>query len=157
MYTPYAPMVSSPLNPSTPTSKARNGPPTTRGRTQVSPSERLLRKKAAEAWTTEIVYRQVVAYERQALATLTAKREEKTVSIPFAKALSVANMKKNTLNTLPERVDSEDDFQEKPVGFDYSWLDLSFLTPGRLVKSMRAIGLFSSWKRRRLWRERETA
>lgn len=84
----YAPLVPSPLNPAIFPSNARNNvrvsemmPSRTRpmpgapvqAKRRPGPSEKLLRRKAAEAWKMEALHRQVVEYERQALGALMAK------------------------------------------------------------------------------------
>lgn len=42
----------------------------------MSPSEKLLRRKAAEAWKHEIIYRQVLEYERRAIEAMEVEEEE---------------------------------------------------------------------------------
>lgn len=70
-------MIPSPLNPFAPPRRRRHSP--YRGRIPMSPSEKLLRRKAAEAWRTEIIYRQVAAYERQAVEAIETEDVEAKV------------------------------------------------------------------------------
>lgn len=42
----------------------------------MSPSEKLLRRKAAQAWKHEIIYRQVAEYERRAVEAMEVEEEE---------------------------------------------------------------------------------
>lgn len=42
----------------------------------MSPSEKLLRRKAAEAWKSEIIYRQVAEYERRAMEAMEVEDAE---------------------------------------------------------------------------------
>lgn len=100
----YAPLVPSPLNPAIFPSSARNNtrsgeamtsrirpaysasgptstatstpaPPVLPTKKRLGPSEKLLRRKAAEAWKMEALHRQVMEYERQALGGLSAKEK----------------------------------------------------------------------------------
>ena len=64
----HVPEVPSCLNPFAPPRRRR--PSFHRGRLSMSPSERLLRRKAAEAWKHEIIYRQVAEYEQRAIQTI---------------------------------------------------------------------------------------
>ncbi|VUC25330.1 unnamed protein product [Clonostachys rosea] len=75
----YAPIFSSPLNPTSSedgqAKRARSPhPASARCKRMPSPSQRLMRKKAAEAWKSEALQRQVAEYERQTLEALSAKR-----------------------------------------------------------------------------------
>ncbi|CAH0015415.1 unnamed protein product [Clonostachys rhizophaga] len=76
----YTPIFSSPLNPSSSSedgqakrTKPTPNPASTRCKRMPSPSQRLMRKKAAEAWKSEALQRQVAEYERQTLEALSAK------------------------------------------------------------------------------------
>ena len=71
-YEVYTPMESSPLNPHA-CARRRKAIPQ-RGRIALSPCEKLLRRKAAEAWKSEIIYRQVCQYEQVTVDALKAAR-----------------------------------------------------------------------------------
>lgn len=70
----HVPLIPSPLNPFAPPRRRRG--PKWRARTSLSPSEKLLRRKAAEAWKHEIIYRQVAEYERRAIEAMEIEEDE---------------------------------------------------------------------------------
>ena len=72
VYEVYTPMESSPLNLHAGARRRRAIPQ--RGRTALSPCEKLLRRKAAEAWKSEVIYRQVSQYEQVTVDALKAAR-----------------------------------------------------------------------------------
>lgn len=67
-YDAYIPLVSSPLNPAASSRHMSRMGYFRGGRIPMSPSEKLLRRKAAEAWRSETIYRKVIEYEQRALA-----------------------------------------------------------------------------------------
>lgn len=80
-YEAYVPPVPSPLNPAA-SVRRRRAFFFCRGRVQMSPSERLLRRKAAAAWACETTYRQATQYERKAIDDLDQVVVSKVVWLP---------------------------------------------------------------------------
>lgn len=181
----YAPVVSSPLNPAinpaiVPTSTgakntandgetapARLRPLPGQAKSRPSPSEKLLRKKAAQAWKSEALHRQVVEYERQALAAIVSKRKGgrnsgSTVAVnentdnpgrrsgARSSSVSTTDAEEEVADEAAEESE-ESAAKQKVVRWTMRMQisKLSFLTPTRLIKSLKIARVFASWRLRR--------
>lgn len=187
----YRPVISSPLNPAInpaatttrtgvkitandceTTVPARARPLTGQATKRPSPSERLLRKKAAQAWKSEALHKQVVEYERQALAAIMSKRPSgrKSPASPATVEGSTDNARRRRRRRSgaprgsASPADSEGEDTEEGAWEDEEsetkqtvvhWAlrlqisKLSFLAPTRLIKSLKIARSFATWRLRR--------
>ncbi|PHH88523.1 hypothetical protein CDD83_7430 [Cordyceps sp. RAO-2017] len=84
----YAPAVPSPLNPRSQEEEAlglrrrRLGRAMTRRSTATNPAQKLLRLKAADAWRSQVLRREVARYERRALEAIAARQTKPSAAGP---------------------------------------------------------------------------
>ncbi|KFH40419.1 hypothetical protein ACRE_089180 [Hapsidospora chrysogenum ATCC 11550] len=162
-YDAYTPMVPSPLNPSAPPRRRRLHH--YRGRIPMSPSEKLLRRKAAEAWRSETMHKQVAQQKRGETRADKFKTVESRLPCPPDATSGAQHAKLGRPQQTPAAEDNhagELCATEGGGTWSYSYLlrfpDLSFLAPRRLVKSIGFWRVFSPpWKLQDLLRSSRTS
>lgn len=190
----YAPLVPSPLNPAIFPSSARNSlrvgealpfrmrpvpvpTPVQATKRRPGPSEKLLRRKAAEAWKMEALHRQVVEYEKQALGALMAKgkvskddsepapppppprrhprrrRVSRSTAVAAAAGMETVTEEQSDAERNEEEEEEEEETvtSEKVVKWHHflRMPTLGFLAPKKLAKSLRFVRVLASWRVRR--------
>ncbi|KAL3955799.1 hypothetical protein ACCO45_011362 [Purpureocillium lilacinum] len=155
----YTPSVPSPLNPKSQDEaaqalRARRAARALRRNMGMSPAQRLLRYKAAEAWRSEATRRELAKWERRA-AEATARQQTKPASLrPDRKTKGDA-----PVAGTPDYIDAEGEELEGQQQQQYLFHmpDLGFFTPRRVVLAVGRMRMPPSLRMDSFLRQGDTA